>query len=54
MKTRNTTYDLKQRVFRLGFQKLEEEDLFKKIREKMDRPTPKKEDGLYLSRVSTS
>jgi len=38
MKTRDTTYELRQRVLRLGHQKLEEEALLRKIREEIDKP----------------
>ncbi|WKN42634.1 hypothetical protein [Tunicatimonas pelagia] len=37
METRNTPYELKQRVFRLGNQKIEEEALLEKIREEIEK-----------------
>ena len=54
MKTTHTTSDLKQRVFRLGYQKIEEEDLLKKIREKVKRLRPKNKDKCYLPQVPAS
>ncbi|MEO0331051.1 MAG: hypothetical protein AAF223_05105 [Bacteroidota bacterium] len=43
MATRKVTYDLEQRISYLGYQKLEEEVLFEKLREKMSQPIPKDE-----------
>ena len=40
MKTKNLTYNLEQRISYLGYQKLEEEVLFEKLREKMSQPIP--------------
>lgn len=42
MEGKKKAYDLKQRVYRLGNQKLEEEELYKKIREAIDRPPASK------------
>ncbi|MEM9832160.1 MAG: T9SS type A sorting domain-containing protein [Bacteroidota bacterium] len=53
MKTKSTTYDLEQRISHLGYQKLEEELLLEKLREKMSQPVPKdKYDSTTLRRCS--
>lgn len=42
MEGKKKAFDLRQRVYRLGNQKLEEEEFYKKIREAIDRPPASK------------
>ncbi len=47
MKPKNTTYELEQRVLRLGHQKIEEEALLREVREAINKP---KKDNLSSRR----
>ncbi|MGB3585862.1 MAG: hypothetical protein WBA23_04950 [Tunicatimonas sp.] len=47
MKPKNTTYELEQRVLRLGHQKIEEEALLREVREAIGKP---KKDNLSSRR----